>query len=179
MKLRLNARVWLPLLVFVALIAFLGAGLRLDPRQVPSPLIDKPAPHFVLPSVRALDQKIASGSLDGQVWILNVWASWCVACRQEHGTLMEFAARQSIPLYGLNYKDRLPDALRWLDERGDPYVDSFYDAEGRIGIDFGVYGVPETFVIDRQGRIRYKHAGPLTPELLQDVILPLIGGLGA
>lgn len=175
----MNKRALVPLIVFLVLIGFLGLGLTLNPRDVPSPLIDKPAPDFVLPSVRDLGRMTSSESLDGQLWILNVWASWCVACRQEHQTLMDFAAQESVPLYGLNYKDRRTDALRWLDERGDPYRESFYDIEGRVGIDYGVYGVPETFVIDRRGRIRYKHSGPLSPELLRDTILPLIRGLGA
>lgn len=175
----MKKQAWLPLLAFLVLIAFLGVGLRLDPRELPSPLIDRPAPSFALPSVEAMDRVRDSGDLRGQVWILNVWASWCVACRQEHGALMAFAAQQAVPLYGLNYKDRHGDAVRWLRERGDPYVDSFFDGDGRVGIDFGVYGVPETFLIDREGRIRYKHAGPLTPELLRDTILPLIGALGA
>lgn len=172
----MKRHVWLPLAAFLLLVGLLGIGLRLDPRAVPSPLIDKPAPSFQLPSLGAPGQVRSSDSLAGKVWILNVWASWCVACRQEHGALMEFAATGGVPLYGLNYKDRQGDALRWLQERGDPYVDSFFDGDGRVGIDFGVYGVPETFVIDGQGRIRYKHAGPLTPELLRDTILPLIGG---
>ncbi|TEA78985.1 DsbE family thiol:disulfide interchange protein [Allopusillimonas ginsengisoli] len=173
----MKTRVWLPLAIFFVLIGFLGVGLRLDPRLLPSPLIDKPAPQFTLPSVHVLDRQFSSGSLEGQVWVLNVWASWCVACRQEHDVLMDFAARQAVPVYGLNYKDQRADALRWLNERGDPYQDSLFDLDGRIGVDFGVYGVPETFVIDDLGRIRYKHAGPLTPELVHDVILPLIGSL--
>lgn len=175
----MTRRALAPLFVFVALLGFLAYGLTLDPRDVPSPLIDKPAPDFVLPTVRDPGRTASTEALDGQLWILNVWASWCVACRQEHQTLMDFAAQQTIPLYGLNYKDRRADALRWLEEKGDPYRDSFYDVEGRVGIDYGVYGVPETFVIDRQGRIRYKHSGPLSPELLRDTILPLIRGFGA
>lgn len=174
----MTRRALIPLFLFAVLVGFLAFGLTLNPRDVPSPLIDKPAPDFVLPTLRNPAGMASSQSMDGQLWILNVWASWCVACRQEHQTLMDFSAQQSIPLYGLNYKDRRTDALRWLDERGDPYRDSFYDIEGRVGIDYGVYGVPETFVIDQQGRIRYKHSGPLSPKLLHDTILPMIRGFG-
>ena len=153
---------------------FLALGLRLDPREVPSPLIDKPAPAFSATLLSKPDVTMGKQDLAGKVWLLNVWASWCVACRDEHPVLVEFAKRGVVPVYGLNYKDQRPAAFSWLRQGGNPYVDSFFDADGRIGIDYGVYGVPETFVIDRQGTIRYKHIGALTPEVLRDKIEPLI-----
>ena len=170
-------RYLLPLLVFVGLLGFLFVGLSRDPREVPSPLIDKPAPAFSLPRLDAPDQKLAAADLRGQVWLLNVWASWCVACRQEHPVLVELAKAGTVPLYGLNYKDKRDAALGWLQQHGDPYLKSIADADGAVGIDYGVYGVPETFVIDRAGVIRYKQIGPVTPEALRDTILPLVAKL--
>jgi cytochrome c biogenesis protein CcmG/thiol:disulfide interchange protein DsbE len=123
--------------------------------------------------------KITHADLKGQVWILNVWASWCVACRQEHPLLVDFAKRSPVPLYGLNYKDKRDDGLAWLRRFGDPYKASLFDIDGRVGIDFGVYGVPETFVIDKQGVIRFKQIGPVTPEVLRDQIEPLLKQLNA
>lgn len=171
-------RYLLPLIVFAVLVGFLAVGLNLNPREVPSPLIDKPAPAFTLPLLDAPDKQLAAQDLRGQVWLLNVWASWCAACLQEHPLLVELAKTGGVKLYGLNYKDNRDDALTWLQRHGDPYVQSVSDPEGLVGIDFGVYGVPETFVIDRQGVIRLKHIGPVTPAALRDTILPLVAKLG-
>lgn len=171
-------RYLLPLLVFVVMVGFLAVGLQLKPREVPSPLINKAAPAFQLPLLAAPDKTLSAQDLLGQVWILNVWASWCVACRVEHPLLVEFAKTTTVPIYGLNYKDKRGDAQRWLANFGDPYKHSLSDTEGLVGIDFGVYGVPETFVIDKAGVIRLKHIGPVTPEVLAGTILPLIKKLG-
>ena len=167
-------RYLLPLLVFVVLLGFLAVGLKRDPREVPSPLIDKPAPPFKLPRLDVPEQALSLDDLKGKVWLLNVWASWCVACRVEHPLLVELAGTNSVPIYGLNYKDKRDDALAWLSKHGNPYVASLSDAEGLVGIDFGVYGVPETFVIDKDGRIAYRHVGPLQPQDLTTTILPLL-----
>ncbi len=172
-------RFLLPLAVFLVLVAFLAIGLKLNPREVPSPLIGKPAPAFRVPTLDDGARTLARDDLLGKVWLLNVWASWCVSCREEHPVLVELAKRKVVPIYGLNYKDGRPDAMRWLSEWGNPYVASAFDPEGRVGIDFGVYGVPETFVIDQAGVIRHKHIGPLTPAILDDKILPLIRRLDA
>jgi cytochrome c biogenesis protein CcmG/thiol:disulfide interchange protein DsbE len=167
-------RYLLPLGVFAALVMLLAAGLTLNPREVPSPLIGKPAPSFRLPQLHQPEQTFAPGELKGKVWILNVWASWCAACRDEHPVLTELARSRLVPLYGLNYKDKRDDAIAWLKRYGDPYEASLFDADGRVGIDYGVYGVPETYVIDKQGVIRYKRIGPVTPEIVQKKIAPLI-----
>ncbi len=169
----------IPLLIFMVLVSFLGVGLSLKPREIPSPLINKPAPDFSLPTLDAPELKMSTQDLRGKVWILNVWASWCVACRIEHPLLVEFAKTGAAPVYGLNYKDKREDAIRWLGKFGNPYSRSLSDTEGLVGIDFGVYGVPETFVIDKTGVIRMKHIGPLTPEVLRDDIVPLLRKLGA
>ena len=166
-----------PLLIFITLIIFLGIGLTRDPRLVPSPLIDKPVPAFSLPRLVNANQQLASSDLRGQVTMLNVWASWCVACRAEHPVLLELAKKNVVTLYGLNYKDNREDALRWLDYYGNPYVESALDLDGKVGIDFGVYGVPETFIVDKQGIIRYKQIGPITDDILEDTILPIISKL--
>jgi cytochrome c biogenesis protein CcmG, thiol:disulfide interchange protein DsbE len=166
-------RFLIPLAIFVVLAGFLAAGLTRDPHLVPSPLVDKPAPAFTLPR---LDQAatFSPAEMQGRVWMLNVWASWCGACRQEHPLLTDLARSGVVPLVGLDYKDAGPDARRWLAEHGDPYLLTAVDADGRVGIDYGVYGVPETYVIDRAGTIRYKHIGPVTRDILQAKILPLI-----
>lgn len=169
----MKAKALIPLGIFVALVALLGIGLTLNPREIPSPLIDKPAPAFRLPQLTRTDA-LSLEDMRGQVWLLNVWASWCVACRDEHETLVAFSRRGVVPLVGLNYKDKQPDALAWLSQHGDPYSTSIVDADGRVGIDYGVYGVPETFLIDRNGRIRYKHIGPLTPEAVEQELMPRI-----
>ena len=168
------ARFLIPLSLFIILAGFLAYGLQLNPREVPSPLIDKPAPLFRVAQLNAADKTIAPEDMKGKVWLLNVWASWCVSCRQEHPLLVELGRRNVVPIVGLNYKDQREAGLAWLREHGDPYLLSAYDLDGRIGIDYGVYGVPETFVIDKNGVIRYKHIGPVTPEALEKKILPKI-----
>ena len=175
----LRARFLIPLAVFLVLIAFLGIGLTLNPREVPSPLINKPAPAFQLPQLHAPDKTFAQKDMLGKVWMLNVWASWCVACREEHPNLVELARSGAVPIYGLNYKDERADGIAWLTRFGNPYQLSAYDRDGRIGIDYGVYGVPETYVIDKAGVIRYKRIGVVTPEILRDKILPLVKALNA
>jgi cytochrome c biogenesis protein CcmG/thiol:disulfide interchange protein DsbE len=170
-------RFLIPLAVFVVLLVFLGIGLTLNPRDVPSPLKDKPAPAFTLPQLAAADKSFSPADMKGKVWLLNVWASWCVSCRQEHPLLVAFAKEGKVPVVGLNYKDQLADAKNWLAKFGDPYVLSAVDADGRVGIDYGVYGVPETYVIDKAGMIRMKHTGPITSESLQKQILPLVAEL--
>ena len=165
---------YLPLGIFVVIAAFLAIGLFLDPREVPSPLINKPAPAFSLPQLHQPRQTFSRDDMKGKVWLLNVWASWCVACREEHPVLVELARSGAVPIVGLNYKDERRDGLRWLAQFGDPYRLSAYDYDGRIGIDYGVYGVPETFLIDKNGIIRYKRIGVVTPEILRDKILPLV-----
>lgn len=167
-------RFLLPLGIFLVLVLFLGAGLRLNPRDVPSPFIGRPAPQFSVSQLGEPGKTISPADMAGKVWLLNVWASWCVSCRAEHPVLMEFAGKRLAPVVGLNYKDQRDDGLDWLRRHGDPYLLSAYDADGRIGIDYGVYGVPETFVIDRQGIVRLKHTGPLTRQVMTEKILPLI-----
>ena len=170
----MKLRYLLPLAVFIVLAGFLAVGLKLDPREVPSPLIGKPAPAFALTRLDDAAKTVRREDLLGQVWVLNVWASWCAACRDEHPHLMAYAKTKQVPLIGLNYKDTRPAGLTWLTRFGNPYDASLFDADGRVGIDFGVYGVPETFVIDKQGVIRFKQIGPVTPEVLQSRIVPLI-----
>jgi cytochrome c biogenesis protein CcmG/thiol:disulfide interchange protein DsbE len=172
-------RFLLPLGLFLVLAFFLALGLKLDPREVPSPLVGKPAPGFQAPALGRPEITVKRDDLLGKVWLLNVWASWCGACRDEHPVLVEFARRKVVPIYGLNYKDKREDGLGWLTQFGNPYTESVFDPEGRIGIDYGVYGVPETFVIDREGVIRYKHIGPITPEVLRDKLEPLLRKLNA
>ncbi|HJV83435.1 DsbE family thiol:disulfide interchange protein [Noviherbaspirillum sp.] len=167
-------RFLLPLGVFIGLLVFLAIGLRLNPREIPSPFIGKPAPAFKLTQLQAPDKTISPQDMKGQVWLLNVWASWCVSCRQEHPVLMDFARTNTLPIVGLNYKDKREDGLGWLRQFGNPYTVSAFDNDGRVGIDYGVYGVPETFVIDKQGVIRMKYTGPITPEAIAEKLLPLI-----
>ena len=164
----------LPLAIFAALVALLAVGLTLDPRKVPSPLIGKPAPHFELPLLQEAKQTFTERDMLGKVWILNVWASWCVSCREEHPVLLELAASGTVPVYGLNYKDKREDGLAWLKGMGDPYKVSIFDFDGKVGIDYGVYGVPETYVIDQSGVIRLKLTGPITAEIVETKLLPLI-----
>ncbi|WP_018608452.1 DsbE family thiol:disulfide interchange protein [Uliginosibacterium gangwonense] len=170
----MKAKALIPLLIFIGLTVFLAIGLTLNPREIPSPLIDKPAPAFNLRQLNASGQALKLADMQGKVWLLNVWASWCVACRDEHPVLVEFSKRGVLPIIGLNYKDRDADALDWLQKFGNPYTTSIVDADGRVGIDYGVYGVPETFLIDGKGRIRYKQIGPITPEVLERELLPRI-----
>lgn len=192
-------RYLIPLGIFIVLVGFLAVGLNLNPREVPSPLIDKPAPAFSLPIVEVSGKSIARDELKGQVWLLNVWASWCVSCRAEHPVLVELAKQNVVPIYGLNYKEVRGDggldvrqmapadelalarsrASQWLKERGNPYAASLLDLDGRVGIDYGVYGVPETFLIDKEGIIRYKHIGPVTSDVVRNLILPKVKGLNA
>lgn len=173
------ARYLLPLAIFVVLVGFLAVGLQLNPREVPSPLIDRSAPAFDLPSVRDPDRTVGLADLRQQVSLFNVWASWCVSCRHEHPLLVELSRGSVVPIYGLNYKDTRSDALRWLNSLGDPYEASAFDADGRVGIDWGVYGVPETFVVDRNGVIRHKHTGPISVEDWKSTLLPIIRQLQA
>ena len=170
-------RYLLPLGVFGLLVLLLGVGLSLNPREVPSPLIGKAAPPFRLPQLHQPEKSFSPQDLQGTVWVLNVWASWCASCREEHPVLTDLARSGLVPVYGLNYKDQREDALAWLKRYGDPYRASLTDPDGRVGIDYGVYGVPETYVIDRQGVIRYKRIGPVTPEIVQKKIAPLIAEL--
>ena len=182
---------------FAALVVLLAVGLGLNPRDVPSPLVGKPAPAFTLPVLAAPDRSFGPKDMQGKVWLLNVWSSWCVSCRQEHPVLVQFAKNASVPLVGLNYKEVRGDggidsdkltpaeekkmviarAAGWLARHGDPYSLSVLDIDGRVGIDYGVYGVPETYVIDKAGIIRLKHIGPLSRELLASRIEPLLAEL--
>jgi len=192
----MNRFLW-PLVGFVVLVVLLAVGLNLNPRDVPSPLVGKPAPAFSLPQLAAPEQTFSPQDMLGKVWLLNVWASWCVSCRQEHPVLVELAKRQTVPLVGLNYKevrgdggidiDKVPAgterqmvierAAGWLAKHGNPYTLSALDIDGRVGIDYGVYGVPETYLIDRNGVIRMKHTGPITPDIFAGKLLPLIAEL--
>ena len=167
-------RFLLPFAVFLAIGVALMAGLRRDPRELPSALIGKPAPAFELPVLEANGRTVRASDMRGQVWLLNVWASWCGPCQLEHPLLVDFAARTKVPVVGLNYKDKPEAAQAWLQRLGNPYRATLVDPQGRTGIDFGVYGVPETFVIDREGIVRYRQAGPLTAEALEQRVLPLL-----
>ncbi len=163
----------IPLVLFILLVALLAIGLRHDPHELPSPLINKAAPAFQLSQLRDSSKTFSAADMRGKVWLLNVWASWCVTCRDEHPLLIQYARSGALPIYGLNYKDNREDALSWLGELGDPYVLSVSDKDGRVGIDYGVYGAPETYLIDRDGIIRFKQVGPVTPDIWQNTILPL------
>jgi cytochrome c biogenesis protein CcmG/thiol:disulfide interchange protein DsbE len=171
-------RFW-PFVAFIVLAVFLYIGLNLNPREVPSPLVGKPAPAFSLAQLHEPGKKFSPQDMQGKVWLLNVWASWCVSCREEHLVLLELSRQNIVPIYGLDYKDKREDGVAWLAMGGDPYVLSASDTEGRIGIDYGVYGVPETYVIDKQGIIRYKQIGAVTPDNLREKILPLVAELQA
>lgn len=172
-------RFGLPLLLFVLLLIVLGIGLRLDPRTVPSPLIGKAVPPFELPRLDALERTVTPSEFKGSVWVLNVWASWCASCRVEHPVLNAWARSERVLLVGLNYKDRTEDALQWLQQLGNPYRVSAVDSDGRVGIDWGVYGVPETFVIDTRGIVRYKHIGPVSMDDVRETLMPLVRQLQA
>lgn len=170
-------RAWqffLPLAIFFTLVWFLYQGLFLNPREVPSALINKPIPQFSLPVLHAPTQKFSGAELKGQVWLLNVWGSWCVSCQVEHPFLNELAKKQVLPIIGFNWKDDPAAAKKWLAKFGDPYRLSVSDLDGRVAIDWGVYGAPETFIIDKAGHIRYKHTGPIDAKVLNDKLLPLI-----
>ncbi|MGE0483620.1 MAG: DsbE family thiol:disulfide interchange protein [Gammaproteobacteria bacterium] len=168
----------LPIGLFIIVVVFLAIGLERDPRYVPSPLIGKPLPAFSLPVLDEAAAPVDRAAFGGRVFLLNVWASWCVACREEHPVLNTLAARGVVPVIGLNYKDERADARRWLAQRGDPYETSLFDHEGKLGLDLGVYGVPETFLVDGAGIIRYKHVGPLTEAVLERDVLPLVRQYG-
>jgi cytochrome c biogenesis protein CcmG/thiol:disulfide interchange protein DsbE len=164
-----------PLILFVVLVALLGVGLSLDPREVPSPFIGKPAPQFTLLRLDDPVKTISSADMNGQVWLLNVWASWCTSCRAEHEVIKLFARNDmAVPIIGLNYKDEPADAIAWLRRYGNPYLTSAVDRDGLVGIDWGVYGVPETFVIDKKGIVRFKHIGPVTEQSLHEKLMPLL-----
>jgi len=169
----MNRAVWV-IAAFVALVALLAVGLRLNPREVPSPLIGKPAPAFELPLLQEPDKRFSQKDMLGRVWIMNVWASWCPPCLVEHPVVTQLARSGVAPVVGLNYKDARDDALPWLRRNGNPYQLIVADVDGRIGIDYGVYGVPETYVIDQKGLIRFKHIGPLTPDVVQKKVAPLV-----
>ena len=167
----------IPLAIFVVLLIFLAIGLGHDPHEVPSPLINKPAPAFQLPQLQDPAKSFSAADMRGKVWLLSVWATWCMPCREEHPLLVELSRSGAVPIYGLDYKDNRGDALELLTEMGNPYVLCASDADGRVAIDYGVYGVPETYVIDREGVIRFKQVGPLTPEAIQNTVLPLVKDL--
>jgi len=168
-----------PVIIFGLLVVFLGIGLRLDPRLLPSPLIDRTAPEFQLSRLDEPSRTFSPVELRGRVWLLNTWASWCVSCRQEHPILLALARSGTVPVYGLNYKDNRSDALEWLKNMGNPYVLNVQDSNGRVGMDYGVYGVPETYLIDKMGVIRFKQIGPLTVESLEKYIMPLLRSLNS
>lgn len=170
----MKAKFYVPLALFLVLIVFLAVGLNRDPHEVPSPLINKPAPAFKLTQLEQPEKIYSNEQLKGKVWLLNVWASWCTACRVEHPVLLDFAKSQTILLVGLDYKDQQKEAMSFLEKHGNPYDLTLVDADGRVGIDYGVYGVPESYLIDQQGVIRFKQIGPITAEVLNDTILPLI-----
>jgi cytochrome c biogenesis protein CcmG/thiol:disulfide interchange protein DsbE len=174
-----SLRFIIPLALFGVLVAFLAVGLKLNPREVPSPLIGKPAPAFALTQLGDASKSLGRDDMLGKVWLLNVFASWCTPCLDEHPHLMALARAKQVPLVGMNYKDTRPAATQWLGRHGNPYDAALFDGDGRIGIDFGVYAVPETFIIDKQGVIRFKHIGPVTPEVIQKRIVPLLKELNA
>ena len=167
----------LPAVIFVVLVVFLDSGVMRDPRAVPSPLIGKAVPVFDLPPLRGRLQGLSNRDFGGDVVLLNVFASWCMSCRAEHPLLLALSGQHTVPIFGLNYKDQPDEAAAWLAQLGDPYARTGGDLDGRVGIAWGVYGVPETFVIDREGRIAYKHSGPLTPAMIKNTLLPLIENL--
>ena len=173
----MKAKFLVPLLLFVILVGFLAVGLSRDPQAIPSPLIGKQAPAFEVPQLADPKKMFSPESMKGQAWILNVWASWCVACREEHPVLVELGKLQVAPIIGLDYKDKREDAMTMLSLQGNPYLLSAFDTNGRVGIDYGVYGVPETYVIDKAGMIRFKHIGPITMAVLNQKILPLLAEL--
>ncbi len=168
------ARYVVLIVAFVALVAVFYVGLQRDPSALPSPYIGKAAPTFDLPSLTRADARVGSESLAGQIALVNVWATWCVGCREEHDFLMQIAREGAVPIYGINWRDNRDDALRWLSQYGDPYVDSGFDGDGRVGIDWGVYGAPETFLLDANGIVLYKHLGPLSDAVWEREFVPRI-----
>ena len=189
----------IPLALFLGLLVFLAVGLNRNPHEIPSPLVGKPAPAFSLDTLEVNGPKFGPENMKGKVWMLNVWATWCVACREEHPVLVAFSKNNQLPIVGLSYKEVQPQdepagrkftpeeklklarerSEMWLKRFGNPYALSVMDLDGRVGIDYGVYGVPETYLIDKEGVIRYKRVGVVTPELLQSTILPLVQKLNA
>ncbi len=167
----------LPLLVFVVISGFLYSGLGRDPTYVPSPFIGKPAPQFKLPTLHDPDSSFSTEQMTGKVWLLNIWATWCASCRVEHPVLVDLAQRGQVDIVGLNYKDEDDKAISWLQQLGDPYQITAVDSDGRIGIDWGLYGAPETFVIDAEGTVRLKHVGPVSFDDLEKTIMPLVAKL--
>lgn len=172
---KLPLRFLVPALAFAVLVGFFVVGLSRDPGQIPSPLIGKPAPAFALESLGDPGWKVGSADFAGRPWLLNVWATWCVGCRQEHDALLTIAGQNRVPIMGLNWRDDRALALRWLGELGNPYVSVAYDPEGRTAIDWGVYGAPETFLVDGSGRVVKKHIGPITLDVWEREFLPLLG----
>ncbi|HUD97481.1 MAG TPA: DsbE family thiol:disulfide interchange protein [Woeseiaceae bacterium] len=166
-----------PILAFAILLPMLIFGLQRDPSELPSPYLNKPAPAFELPNLRDPEQTVSHRDYAGQVVLVNVWATWCVGCRQEHEFLLSLAATGDVPIYGLNWRDRREDAIRWLDQLGDPYVASGFDEDGTVGIDWGVYGAPETFLIGPDGTVLHKHLSPLTPAIWERDFLPKIAAV--
>jgi cytochrome c biogenesis protein CcmG/thiol:disulfide interchange protein DsbE len=167
-------RYLIPLALFLVLVVFLAIGLTRNPQELPSALINKPAPDFRLPQLKDPAKTFSAADMRGKVWMLNVWASWCIACRDEHPFLFRYAQSGAVPIYGLNYKDYRENALGWLGELGDPYLLSVTDLDGRVGMDYGVYGAPETYIIDKRGTIRLKHVGPVTPDVWSKEVLPVV-----
>lgn len=165
----------LPLVAFALLVGMFVVGLNLDPSRIPSPLLQHAAPEFAIPSLHDASVLVGSASYANQVALVNIWATWCPGCRQEHGFLLELAAEGTIPIFGLNWRDDRVEALRWLETLGDPYIASGYDVDGRVGIDWGAYGAPETFLIDSNGIVIHKHIAPLTREIWERDFVPLIG----
>ena len=174
----MKARFLVPLLLFGVIAIFLALGLKLDPREVPSPLIGKSAPGFSLPSLNDPQKMVSNEDFKDQVWLFNVWATWCVSCRAEHATLVNLNKQIDVPIVGLDWKDETATAQQWLRSLGNPYEAVAFDSTGRTAIDWGVYGAPETYLIDQQGIIRYKYTGPLTDQIIRDKIIPLIKELG-
>ena len=173
----MNTRFLWPLIVFLLLVGVFVVGLTKDPSRIPSPLVDNPAPEFSLPSLQDPNVMVGSADYENQVVLVNIWATWCVGCRQEHDFLMELAAENVVPIFGLNWRDNRPDALEWLEVLGDPYMASAFDPDGRVGIDWGAYGAPETFLVDRHGTVVHKHFAPLTREIWARDFVPLIESL--
>jgi len=169
-------RFLVPIGVMALLVIVFSIGLTRDPSELPSTFIDKEAPGFDLPTVKNPDARVSSADYVGQAVLVNVWATWCVGCREEHAFLMDLAATGAIPIYGINWRDRRSDALRWLDQFGDPYVASGFDEDGRVAVDWGVYGAPETFLIGPDGIVLHKHLGPLSPQAWQRDFVPLLNG---
>jgi cytochrome c biogenesis protein CcmG/thiol:disulfide interchange protein DsbE len=172
-------RFLLPLVVFLIVATFMFVGLGLNPREVPSPLVGKAAPAFTLPQLHEPSKQFSPQDMKGKVWLFNVWASWCTACENEHPVFLELSRQNLVPIYGMDYKDKREDGEAWLRKHGNPYAMVVSDAEGRVGIDYGVYGVPETYVIDKQGVIQHKQIGAVTPKILNEKIIPLVKELQA